>query len=422
MRLVLSSFAFLLFGCGGGSNHPDAAPPPTDSAPDSPATTTLTIQSYRSSGPTNPQLVAVQDGDGPWTVLAGTSGVYTTQLHHDRYGFLVACLSTTTGAAVSLVYGTIADATSLYVDDCEDTFAPATITGSVVGASPADSVRVLSSDFGTADVTAGTTAYSLDTSVGPEKILVEELANKRPVKLALADVNVVPSETVNFDLATGFAPSTQAVTATSAIGSISTSFRDATGLMVFDHAAAPFDSFRAIPAEHLGSGLNRLVVTPSGTSSDRSISVIRYFKNPAPQSIAFPSPVTLAQPPTALTTPYPSVSFQLPVRADATLSDLAFSVGTPGTADYRDWSIELTSAWIAKAFPGASSVAYTVPDLHALAGWQAAFQLPANQPIDWSIGYSSTHDVDWFYATPPHQAFNHDGSELQLSSINGQLH
>jgi hypothetical protein len=53
---------------------------------------------------------------------------------------------------------------------------------------------------------------------------------------------------------------------------------------------------------------------------------------------------------------------------------------------------------IAKAFPGATSLTYAVPDFHELAGWNSDFQLAVGVPVDWTVEATKTTNVDW---SPP---------------------
>src|SRR5262249_46534012 len=147
---------------------------------------------------------------------------------------------------------------------------------------------------------------------------------------------------------------------------------------------------------------------------------IRYFKAPVDQTITLPPELQIVQPPTATATPYPTVTAKLPVHAATTGYDFDFSTNNQTSMVSHDWFAQMTSTYVAKAFPG-GTITYTMPDLHGLAGWQTAFQLEAGQPIDWSLeGDVDTH-VDLFNTVPPDQFAFHDGSEEQFSSILGQL-
>jgi hypothetical protein len=186
-----------MLGCGGSSSHHvDGAP---DTPPDISGSTTLTITAYRTAGPVNAQLVAVQDGDGAWTALSGSAGVYTTTLHSDRYGVMTSCATAMFGGGPSIFYASVSNGTTLFLADCEDP-GPATayISGTLTGA--AAPIRfIVDAFFGVTDVPAGTTTYAASTLVGSQRLIAEELVNGRPVKLATNDANVVDSATLNFD-------------------------------------------------------------------------------------------------------------------------------------------------------------------------------------------------------------------------------
>jgi len=400
-----------LLACSGHSSHhsPDAA---IDSTP--PGGTTLTITTYQASGPINTQLVAVQDGDGPWTALTGTAGVYTATVHGDRYGVLTSCVSTGFKGAL-FWYAAVSDGTTLYFDNCDDPGPTAAgISGAVTGAPAADATSVLDAYFDEGDLPAGMTAYTLSTFVGAERLIAEDLVNMRPVKLAIVDGTVSDGATVNFDLSTGFTPVTHALSGTG-ITFASLGYRDAHGIAIIDRAVSPFDSFRAIPADKLGTGLNRLSVGGANGSG-----VIRYFKDPVDQQITLPAPIQLAQQPTTTAVPYPNIHFVVPVQA-GTIYDLNVSTTNMTTMIGHGFSIEMTPAWIAIMYPGGAPIDYTAPDLHALAGWTTDFQPEPGIALDWSVSPAKNTNVNWLPTVPPGTMFDHDGSELAYTSVSGQL-
>ena len=400
---IFAVLALALVACGGGGG--------------SGTPTKLTLTTFTASGPVNTQLVAVQDGDGAWTVVSGTAGVYTATVH-DRYGLTIAC-STATFSSVFTIYATVADGTSWYVDDCSDAGpAAATISGSITGAAAANPTRVLNG-FDSVDVPAGTTTYTLPTTAGPSKLFGEEMVDNRPVTFATADTTVADGATVNLDLATGFAPETHTLTANGPINGASLSYRDVHDIAVLDFVASPFTDFRAVPANKLGNGLNRLTVT-GPISSTASQLVIRYFTNPTDQTIVLPPALQLPQQPSAVATPYPTGTAQLPVQAGVTTYGFDFSTTNQTTQVSHDWFAELTDAYASETFPS-GTISYTMPDLHALAGWQPGFQLEAGTAIDFSLDTSANTKVDIFNAVPPDQLAFHDGGEEQIASANGQL-
>lgn len=406
MRLpIFVLLASVLAGCGGS---------------DSGSPTKLTLTTFTAAGPVNTQLVAVQDGDGAWTVVSGTAGVYTTTVHHDRFGLMIAC-SAATFSSVFTIYATPADGTSWYVDDCSDTgAAAATISGSITGAAVANPTRVVNG-FDFVDVPAGTATYSLPTVAGPSKVFAEEMetVGERPVKLATVDTTVADGATVNFDLATGFAPETHTLSANGPINGASLSYRDAHEIAVLDFVASPFGDYRAVPASQLGNGLNRLTVT-GPISSTASQDVIRYFKTPTDQTITLPPALQLPQQPSAVATPYPTATAELSAQAGTTLYGFDFSTTNQTTMASHDWFAEMTGSYASETFPS-GTISYTMPDLHALAGWQPGFQLETGTAIDFSLDTTANTKVDIFNAVPPDQLAFHDGGEEKIASANGQL-
>jgi hypothetical protein len=414
MRFTISwALLAALVACGGGSQHnPDAA---ADTAQ---VTSTLTLTNYTVAGPVNAPLVAVQDGDGPWSVVSGNAGVYTTMLHGDRYGITVACTGNMY-TSVFTIYAAVSDGTTWFNDDCTDPGpSAATISGTVSGAASTNIVRI-SNGFDTVDLPAGMTTYTLPTTAGPSRLFAEELVNDRPIKIALIDTTVTDSGHVNFDLATGFAPVTHTLSANGMLLSESLSYRDVHNISRLDEALTTVGDYRALPATQLGSGLERLVVGGSG-ANNASQTVIRYFSNPVDETIALPPLVQLAGQPTATATPYPTATAKLSVAAGTTMHDFDFSTSNSTTNTTHDWYAQMTAAYAAKAFPG-GAISYTMPDLHALPGWQTAFQLESGQPIDWYVEDDTNSNLELLSAVPPGQFPFHDGSEEKFTSLNGQL-
>jgi hypothetical protein len=115
---------------------PDGSPP-DGAVPDGPPMHAITIRVYPDAVPSftgiteNAALVALQDGDGAWTSLSGTGGVYTAAITSTRYGVAVGC----TAASLTVYYQSTDDASDLPVDGCpHPPVDAADITVSVVNA------------------------------------------------------------------------------------------------------------------------------------------------------------------------------------------------------------------------------------------------------------------------------------------------
>jgi hypothetical protein len=408
---------FSLIGCGGGTHH--TVDSQVDTPVDTPAVTgTLKVTTYRSTGPVNTQLVVVQDGDGAWTAVTGTAGVYTATLHSDHFGFAVACTGNMF-SSVYTIYAAVSDGLDWYIGDCsEPSAATATVNGTVTGAAAANALRVMNG-FDFVDVAAGTTTYSLPTSAGPSRMFAEELVNKRPIKIVGVDTTVTDGGTVDFNLANGFAPVTKALAANTTLAGASLSYRDIHTIAILDRSATPATDYRGIPANQLGNGLNRLSVSAPSTDTTSQF-VIRYFKSPIDQAITIPPVLTLAQAPTATATPYPTAAAKVAVQPGITTYDIDFSTTNQTSMFTHDWFTEMTAAYVDTAFPS-GTITYAMPDLHAVAGWQSAFQLESGLPIDWLVEDNTYVNVDNFNLTPPDQFAFHDGGEEKFTSTNGQI-
>jgi hypothetical protein len=109
---VLATGLVGLVACGGGA----------DPGPDAGMPTPITITTYPDGAPytgqpSSPPLVAFQDGDGPWTSLAGTTGVYQAVALAPRYGIAVGC-DGPEHATLALTFQTTADATEVKLPGC----------------------------------------------------------------------------------------------------------------------------------------------------------------------------------------------------------------------------------------------------------------------------------------------------------------
>ncbi|HVV87964.1 MAG TPA: hypothetical protein VHE35_33215 [Kofleriaceae bacterium] len=176
----------------------DAASPP-DAAPGT--TVTLTLQD--GAGTTsNADLVAFQDGDGPWTVLTGDQGHYQASVITGRYGFVVACSSGLGDGDTRLYLSTTDESTAVTDFACTSTPLPLTISGTVTHS---DSVFVDVSSLHDVDFLADESTYSLGTRPGPDQLLVvDHDQNLDPGRIVRRDLGPIAGDRMeDVDLADG---------------------------------------------------------------------------------------------------------------------------------------------------------------------------------------------------------------------------
>ena len=107
---MAAALGILLAACGDddGAAGPDAADvEPADASGEDGAL--LEIQTYVGTELAPVGFVALQDGDGPWRVLASSDGVYASPIASGRYGGLVACGIDSTTPSLYVFHGTIAE-------------------------------------------------------------------------------------------------------------------------------------------------------------------------------------------------------------------------------------------------------------------------------------------------------------------------
>ncbi|TMQ07589.1 MAG: hypothetical protein E6J91_35050 [Deltaproteobacteria bacterium] len=88
----------------------------------------------------NADLLAFQDGDGPWTSVTGTGGVYRFTVRDERYGVAVGCKGSYGG--VALYYQLVSETSDLTVTGCERFDGAANLTIDVQGVSPYDATEI----------------------------------------------------------------------------------------------------------------------------------------------------------------------------------------------------------------------------------------------------------------------------------------
>jgi hypothetical protein len=408
----------LASGCGRVGDLPPDAPPDSD-APIS----TVVLTASRAL-----DLVAVQDDDGPWTVVAATGNKYTATIRGERYGMLIACSGVARDdGSVELKYVAITDGLQWFHPGCVPPEPGlGTITGTITGAG-ADEVRISYNFFGQQDLPPMTTNYRMsDIPAGQTKLIAQQIVMNRPVKFVVVDATIAANATttVNFDFTTGFAPITRTIAMDPNITSLSVTYRDAVNLIRIDRPPSPVSTYRTFPGNQLGPGLTRLTASES-QGLDSTQFTVKYLKDPTDLTIPFAAPITLPVRPTATKLPYPSVELTLPKRADATVYDVTLFPTLPADPTQpqpgRSWSAFYTAAWVAKAPSAANDVPFKMPDFTGLAGWKPIFELLPNVGITWSANVTRSTGIVLLGSIPPDQFGFTDGAVTTSAGASGDL-
>jgi hypothetical protein len=413
-------FWLVAAACGRPADRPapDAAEPPAPDAPSADPTPSVTI--IPDLGP--PDFAAIQDGDGPWVVLTSRDGGYSAPIRSGRFSVVIACVGLPGHApSVDEIRRTLSEGTTWYVPGCSTAPpAQATITGTIRGIGTSR-VRV-SSGTNAVVVTPPATAFTLTLTPGPHRVFAEELDSaQRPTRIVSVSAAVADGQVLDLDLATAFAPVTHTVSSAGPQPYVTASYRDARDLISLDESNSPTDTYRALPPEQLGDGLNRLQMFTVQYPQQQVINyaqqdVLRYVRAPVDQVVEFPAPYAPIEI-TAAASPYPSLVMTLPTRPGTNDYELVMAAAT-GPAPRVVWSAWLSRGWAA-ATAGQGPIAYRTPDLHALPGWQSRFELPGQRPISWSVEAVGRNDADLPFQAPPTHANFREGTEVQVSRSDG---
>jgi hypothetical protein len=421
MRSVL---LVVLVGAACGEVEP-RVPDAGAGMPDAGGPATITFTSQVSTGEVmSTDLVAYQDGDGPWQVVSGTAGVYSFPVTSGRYGLLAGCERASDGSTfVTLGYFAVSDGLERFELDFCRTGTPQTVTisGGVSGTMQGENLWVSDGISASAGLV---TSWSMPAIAGPGTLIGMRITAERPTAMLLQRVTFSASATFNLDFANQFFPAESQLTLDptgTANLLMQTHYIDESGgLHRIDLARTAVTSYRVVPGDRVGTGILLLSQRSSNTGASRRVE--RAFKSPVAQTLTLPSAYVLARPPAIVaTSPYPIVEVALPRRAGA--SHYALSYFTSAGQRFHSWTLTYSAAW-ADATPGTELMS-RLPDLSALAGWKPTFGL-ATPGGSWSVSVTTgptrllpgvTRHVHAGRASGAYQ----DGDELTSAGANGSF-
>ena len=328
-------------------------------------------------------LVAYQDGDGPWQVVAGNAGVYQLPVTSGRYGLLAACLRASDGASfVTLGYFAVSDGTARFgLNFCTFPQIPTVTISGTVSAVPMGEQVSISDGFSSSLGPAAN--WTMPALAGAGTLIGMRATNQRPTGMLLQRVNFAQGATFNLDFTGMFFPAESDLTLDPTGGTpfMSTSYYDETGGQhQIDLATAAVTKYRVVPADRVGNGISLLYAQGSSTGTSRSIQ--RAFKSPVAQTMTLPPAFLLASPPrVAATTPYGIVEITLPRRAGASHYTVEY-LGYDSNNKLHIWDLTYSEAW-ARGTQGANLVS-RLPDFSAVPGWKPSFGFPTTGTLSWT--------------------------------------
>ncbi len=370
----------------------------------------------------NADLLAFQDGDGPWTSVTGTGGVYRFTVRDERYGVAVGCKGSYGG--VALYYQLVSETSDLTVTGCERFDGAANLTIDVQGVSPYDATEIwiggvfipigagspieLAIPKGVADVFARTYApvfggdFAVRVHRGPTLDVQQDqtLSIDMTTAVGLVTYPLTISDPANvpglWGVSSGhFTPHAHR------FRWIQNFFDRQTGYGVVDASVRQ-------PGDIL-----RVDVSETGATTDRNRLSVRN----ASQEMTTPSAVTL-EPPEFLTVMDPSVDTRAVSQLSVTLPILPSALGhiaSSASFTTQDFvAIHYLQMYVRPGWAkGQASVTLRAPDLRNLVEWSSDMALKARTEVDWSISVTDQN--------VPLDAPVGDGRRSTRSTVSGKV-
>ncbi|NVB85193.1 MAG: hypothetical protein HOV81_42900 [Kofleriaceae bacterium] len=432
MRSVLVAMAALAMGCsgsnsvgvdsGGGGGTEDGGGASDDDGggtTNQPHSVKLTLANRPTNGAMFSFLVAYQDGSAAWQVAPAPSGdVYTLPIYAPSYGVAFACIGAATGTttqirSVTSAHFAIGERDELTLEvpaRCSDRAGQTVPLTGTVQNRPFGGV--LSVQFGgkTAFVSGQSGGFSLQAPAGTHDLIVSHAVSQGSgdfyVDRVWIERNVTlngpTTRTINFNNAAD--PSTYGVnigpSPIDVRASASTTLYTANGSTLglvkvsFNLQTKALDDPQMVTSDVYDQS-----ITVSRTGG--SATITNATNDPIDQT--FVAPPALG----AITTTVPT---HMPYATlETSWSKYANAIGYQWNAQQQGFqacgNTSCTIAWSAYLSPGVLGTmpAYRMPDLSALPGWKAAFQLVSGAQVVGGVTAltSSAGTADFPTVTPP---------------------
>jgi hypothetical protein len=367
---------------GGGGGDADAAPDAADAAPDGPTEIEVTTTVGGAIGPL--ELLAAQDGDGPWQLLESDNGVYSFETT-GRYGLAHVCLFDEL-AQLHFFYSTAAEETSPARSCPSFAAVPGTtVNVSVDNMTGAAQTRVQVghlSEFATVEdpdvsmlpLTAA--RYDVWATVRSDGTAIDSVMVERDVQTSTDapasvtfDVDADTIATTDFSIAIDGETGDE----TTEWGAYLWSTR-----RTLLNLAQPGDSYAGVPASALEDNDVHLLVASAVDADAKTVRVIQtHVLDPGNVTLTLPPVFTEFAVEAVDTTPYVRVAFTFDAWEDASYYEARLS-----QAEERTLHWEATAGWLGD---GASHT-WEQPDLSHLGGWTNGWALADNVEVPWYAG------------------------------------
>jgi hypothetical protein len=377
----------------------------------------ITIQTFPGDAPygtlpENTEVLAFQDGDGPWTALTGVDGTYSATVTGSRYAVATVCRVTVTTegtslslSRVALYYLGVSDTTHLRALGCVDTRPTVQVSAQLQGV-PSDQQGEVLFGGSAAQQTEDGTFEAILTRGEPVDVLISALDDSNVPRKVYRGPALVPdaNQTLQYDLGVLGTPlDSQPLTVTGLdptdrveVRSLLSTRPTQPAWFVDDRpfSSAPPDHFSSVPiaAGRLPGDLTvvSLSVVPTQPSTDGRTylrSALVAMAAPAPTTVALPGPWSIATPTLENTAPR-RATLTLPADPDATSY---FAEFTPlGGNDGLTWNLWISAGWLA----GRGDVTLVTPDLSALVEGPPTLVLPLDRSVWWTIARGESN-VDY---------------------------
>ncbi len=385
----------VLAACGGPApaapDAPAGLPDATADAPEGTVAITVLRDLAFPDEPFAAQVVAYQDGDGPWQLAQGSGGHYVAAITGPRYGVAVACEETS--ALLQYRFTTLAEDPAPRVGCAQPPLDAVRVDGRILGTGGESGHRYLAAvDLG---LDPGDVAYAAVVHRGRADLIasVEAPGTGPGRSLRIADLALAADRTIAIDFAGSTTNLRVPITVTNRAGG--TMFTRSILRVVLDSGeAARYRLYQAHNGlawvETIAPSLLRdgdLVQETAYESKPGG--VMRYahawLAAPASVTLDLPSAFAARSPDLSVDPTHPRLDFPVGGNAFSHVAYLATILSNGPTLD-----LEWSAGWV----EGQPRVSMALPDLRGLAGWSAAFEVPGYGGIGWWLQrYSATAPV-----------------------------
>jgi hypothetical protein len=401
-QLGLALGASVTIACGGGGGAarlPDAGIPDAAMA-DAPDPIDITIKVYPDGFPyrgrtANAELVAFQDGDGSWTALTGSGGVYHARVTGQRYAVATGCVASP-ARNLTLYYQALSDTKEVHADGCSDATGLVHVKVDLQGAPAGDVIEVR---FARRKA-VGSAGSVLEFDV--PKGMVEPFARSYPPGDVETDrayiaptVDLQADQTLTYDFGglgkpieshpltvTGLeADETVIVNSTYATSNSQGQYPLLTQLFTgAPDTYVTLDATLRKPAD-ISNVLVLAIRTDAGLDHGRYVRSA--FQSVEARTVALPASFA-APPPAVVDAATSRTTLTIPAAAPV-LGNVeytaSFSTTRSSDSALRGLGLRVRPGWVGAA----SSVTVATPDLSGLPGWSADMGLFSGEGVSWLL-------------------------------------